>query len=383
MPRLIIDKRNELMRFVPVPEKHVPYRSRRAKPIIRILIVDDYEPLRRVVRSILQPRNDLQIVGEASDGLEAVQKAKALRPDLVLLDIALPTLNGLQVARRLCDVVPRPKILFLSVESSEDVVREAFNVGGTGYVYKLQVGSELLPAIETVLGGKQFVGGGLKDEFSKDTALPVPRNHEMLIYSDDAVLRGNRFFSKLTDAPEQRAPNRHEVLFYPDDAAFLDSGTRFVAGALEAGDVPAVVATESHWDSLFHRLNAEGLDVDAEIKHGRYISLDVAKTLSTFMVNDMPDWERFVEVVGGLVSGAAKAGKGEHPRVAIYGECGPLLWAEGKVDAAIQLEQFLNQLATIYEFDLLCAYALSSFHPEEDDSAFKNICAEHSAVSFR
>ncbi len=142
----------------------------------------------------------------------------------------------------------------------------------------------------------------------------------------------------------------------------------------------AVVATESHRDSLFQRLKAEGLDVDAEIKHGRYISLDVAKTLSTFMVNDMPDWERFFEVVGGLVSGAAKAGKGEHSRVAMWGECGPLLWAEDKVDAAIRLEQLLNRLATIYEFDVLCAYALSSFHGEEHEHIFESICAEHSAA---
>jgi DNA-binding NarL/FixJ family response regulator len=357
-------------------------------PTFGVLIVDDYEPFRRVVRLILELKENLQIVGEASDGLEAVQRAKALRPDLVLLDIALPTLNGIQVARRLRDLVPDATILFVSVESSSDVVREALNVGGAGYVHKLHVARELLPAIETVLGGKQFLDSDLEGQFSKDTALPVTRSHELLSYSDDPVLRGNQFFSsikgsELTDAPKQKARNRHEVLLYPDDAAFLDSCTRFVAGALGAGDVAAVVATESHRDSLFHRLKAEVLDVDAEIKHGRYISLDVAKTLSTFMVNDVPDWERFVEVVGGLVSGGAKTGKGEHPRVAICGECGPLLWAEGKVEAAIRLEQFLNQLATIYEFDLLCAYALSSFHPEKHDSAFKNICAEHSAVSFR
>jgi DNA-binding NarL/FixJ family response regulator len=314
-----------------------------------VLVVDDYEPIRRVVRLILQARDDFQIVGEASDGLEAVQKAKELWPDLILLDIDLPTLNGIQVARRLRDLVPRAKILFLSVESSLDVVREALNVGGAGYIYKLHVASELLPAIETVLGGKQFVG---------------------------SMLEGN----KLTDAQEAKAPRRHEVLFYPDDGVFLDGCTRFVAAALGAGDVAAVVVTESHRDSLFHRLKAEGLDVDAEIKHGRYISLDVAKTLSSFMVNDMPDWERFVEVVGGLVSGGARAGKGERPRVAIWGESGPFLWAEGKVDAAIQLEQFLNRLATIHEFDLLCAYALSSFHGGEDDNVFQSICAEHSAV---
>jgi hypothetical protein len=172
-------------------------------------------------------------------------------------------------------------------------------------------------------------------------------------------------------------------LFYSDDAVFLESCTRFITAALGAGDVAAVVATESHGDRLFQSLKAEGLGVDAEIKHGRYISLDVAKTLSSLMVNDMPDWARFFEVVGGLVSRAAKAGKGEHSRVAMWGECGPLLWAEGKVDAAIQLEQFLNKLATIYEFDLLCAYALSSFHGEEDEHVFQSICAEHSAVYSR
>jgi hypothetical protein len=84
--------------------------------------------------------------------------------------------------------------------------------------------------------------------------------------------------------------------------------------------------------------------------------------------------------VGGLVSEGAKAGKRKHSRVAICGECGPWLWVGGKVDAAIRLEQFLNQLATLYEFDILCAYALSSFHGEEDDHAFQSICREHSAV---
>ena len=104
------------------------------------------------------------------------------------------------------------------------------------------------------------------------------------------------------------------------------------------------------------------MDLDAEIERRRYISLDVALTLSTFMVNDMPDWKRFFGVVGGLVREGPKAGKREHSRVAICGECGPFLWGQGNVDAAIRLEQFVNHLGAIYEFDLLCAYALSSFH---------------------
>jgi DNA-binding NarL/FixJ family response regulator len=316
---------------------------------IRILVVDDFEGWRRQVRLLFQARPQWQIIAEVSDGSEAVQKVAALKPDLIVLDIGLPKLNGIEAARGMRHLFPTSTIVFLSLNNDPDVVRAALSTGALGYVHKTDVQRDLLPAIEAVLQGRQFVSSSIKG------------------YKPAHVLA-------------TKAPHRHEVLFYPDDAVFLDSCTRFIAAALGAGDVAAVVATESHRDRLFQRLKAEGLDVDAEIKHGRYISLDVVKTLSIFMVNDMPDWARFLEVVGGLVSGAAKAGKGEHSRVAMWGECGPLLWAEGKVDAAIRLEQLLNQLATIYEFDLLCAYALSSFHGEDDERVFQSICAEHSAV---
>jgi DNA-binding NarL/FixJ family response regulator len=316
---------------------------------IRILIADDFEDWRRQVHLLLQARPAWQIIAEVSDGSEAVQKAENLKPDLILLDIGLPNLTGIEAALRIRQLSPNSKIIFLSQNNDLDIVRAALGTGALGYVRKTDAGSELLPAVDAVLRGKQFVSSSLKGY-------------------------------ELSDTSVAKAPHRHEVLFYPDDAVFLDTCTRFIAAALGAGDVVAIAATESHRDSLFQRLKAEGLDVDAEIERGRYISLDVAKTLSTFIVNDMPDWERFYEVVGGLVSRAAKAGKGEHSRVAMWGECGPLLWAEGKVHAAIRLEQLLNQLATIYEFDLLCAYALSSFHGEEDEHVFQSICAEHSAV---
>jgi DNA-binding NarL/FixJ family response regulator len=316
---------------------------------IRILVVDDFEGWRRQVRLLFQARPQWQIIAEVSDGSEAVQKVADLKPDLIVLDIGLPKLNGIEAARGMRHLSPTSTIVFLSLNNDPDVVRAALSTGALGYVHKTDVQRDLLPAIGAVLQGRQFVSSSIKG------------------YKPAHVLA-------------TKAPHRHEVLFYPDDAVFLDSCTRFIAAALDAGNVAAVVATESHRDSLFQRLKAEGLDVDAEIKHGRYISLDVAKTLSTFMVNDMPYWERFFEVVGGLVSGAAKAGKGEHSRVAMWGECGPLLWAEGKVDAAIRLEQLLNWLATIYEFDVLCAYALSSFHGEEHGHIFQSICTEHSAA---
>jgi len=130
-------------------------------PTARVLVVDDYEPFRRFVCSTLKQRPDLEVVGEASDGLEAVQKAEELRPDLIVLDIGLPRLNGIEVARQIRKLCPECKILFLSQESSADVVQEALSLGALGYMVKAHAGSELLTAVETVCQGKQFVGKSL------------------------------------------------------------------------------------------------------------------------------------------------------------------------------------------------------------------------------
>ena len=103
---------------------------------MRVLVVDDYEPFRQFVCSTLGERQDLQVIGEASDGLEAVRKAEELQPDLMVLDIGLPILNGIEVARRIRDLVPECKILFLSQESSVDLAQGASSVGAMGYVVK-------------------------------------------------------------------------------------------------------------------------------------------------------------------------------------------------------------------------------------------------------
>src|SRR5258705_9035704 len=130
-------------------------------PTVRVLVVDDYEPFRRLVCSTLEKRSELQIIGEAADGLEAVLKAEELQPDLIVLDIGLPTLNGFEAARRIRKLSPKSKILFVSQESSADVVQEALCLGALGYIAKTHAGSELLAAVEAVCQGRRFVGAGL------------------------------------------------------------------------------------------------------------------------------------------------------------------------------------------------------------------------------
>lgn len=124
---------------------------------VRILVVEDFPQFRQFIASTLGERNDLQIIGEASDGLVAVQKAAELKPDLILLDIGLPSLNGIEAARRIRKLVPESRIIFLSQESSAAVMQEAVSLGAYGYIVKVRAGIELLPAIDAVISGKRFV----------------------------------------------------------------------------------------------------------------------------------------------------------------------------------------------------------------------------------
>ena len=137
----------------------VPYiGEERRTSSIRVLVVEDYEPFRRFVCSILDERPDLQIVCEVSDGLEAVNQAGNLQPDLILLDVGLPSMNGIEAARRIRKLSPKSKILFLSQQSSADVVQEALATGAKGYVSKTLAGTDLLAAVDAVLRGEHFGG---------------------------------------------------------------------------------------------------------------------------------------------------------------------------------------------------------------------------------
>jgi DNA-binding NarL/FixJ family response regulator len=130
-------------------------------PIFHILLVEDFEPFRRFVRQVLEPRAEFKVVGEAIDGLEAVRKAQELKPNLILLDIGLPKLNGLAAAEQIRTLVPDAILLFVSLESSPVAVRQALRLGALGYVHKMRAQLDLLPAIESVLAGKQFVSSDL------------------------------------------------------------------------------------------------------------------------------------------------------------------------------------------------------------------------------
>jgi DNA-binding NarL/FixJ family response regulator len=132
---------------------------------VRVLVAEDFAAFRQFICSKLGKSPDFRVIGEASDGLEALQMAVELRPDLILLDIGLPSLNGIEVARQMRSLVPESIIIFLTQESSFDVLQEAVAVGAQGYVVKAMAGSKLLAAMEAVLSGKTFVSSSCKQQF--------------------------------------------------------------------------------------------------------------------------------------------------------------------------------------------------------------------------
>jgi DNA-binding NarL/FixJ family response regulator len=334
-------------------------------PKVRVLVVDDYEPFRRFICSTLGKKPQLQIVAEASDGLRAVQKSEELQPDLILLDVGLPTLNGIEAARRIRTLSPNSKILFLSQESSADAAQEAFALGALGYIVKAHAGVELLTAVEMVLEDKQFISRGLPDFHSGDTSY---------LQAIDRRSSGEILPARVPEEP--RITRRHEVEFYSDDPAFVDGFAQFIEGALTAGNSVIVVVTESHRESLLQKLQEHAVDIHACIERGSYLCVDVGEVLSTFMRDDVPDPTIFFKVADDLITAGARATEGDQSRVSVCGECAPILWAQGKTDAAVQVEQLCSQLTKRYAIDILCGFLLNNFYREEDKQIFQKIHSE-------
>ena len=263
---------------------------------IQILVAEDYEPFRRFLLSTLQNRWEVADIRVVSDGLEAVREAERFQPDLILLDIGLPALNGLEVARQIRTLSPGSKIIFVTQETSSDVVEHAFSIGARGYVVKAHAGRELIAALEAVRQGRLFVGAGVAGHKLTDAmGAQVPER----VCQQEASPPLAPITAEITPC--------HAVQFYSDDALFLDSFTRFIASALKAENAVLVVATESHRASLLQRLQAGGVDIAAAIERKRYIPIDVPDTLSPV---------QFAKVVNDLVLEANKAAAGEHLRVA-------------------------------------------------------------------
>ena len=251
---------------------------------VRVLVVDDYAPWRQFVCRALLARPTWQVIGQVSDGLEAVQKAQDLQPDLIVLDIGLPTINGIEAARRMHTAAPDSKILFLSENSLVEIVEEALRTGAVGYVVKSMAAQELLPALDAVLQGDRFVGTGLAD----------------------------RDVTSLVDGISSRSS--HQVEFYEGDSSFVADFASAIEVALGSGNAMVVIASESHLASIQQRLRSDGLDVDVAVERKRYMPLELTDSLST---TDGHAAGRSTGDTFSLIAEMVLAAKEEHFHVAI------------------------------------------------------------------
>jgi DNA-binding NarL/FixJ family response regulator len=329
---------------------------------IRVLLVDDYEPWRRFASSTLQKKPGVRLIGEVADGLQAVQKSEELRPDLILLDIGLPTINGIEAARRIREKAPGSKILFFSEERSADVVQEVLQAGATGYVLKSDAALELLPAVEAVLQGKQFVSSTLAAQPS------IKERRERVLVSN------------VVPPPSENAEitHCHEVALYPDDVSLVDGFVRFVECALKLGNSAIVLATSSHRAAILQKLK-DVVNVEAAVEQGNFVAADIDDTLSAFFVDNLrrgPSAKNAAD----LFEEAAKVAEREHRRVAVCSECTSTLVTEANAENAILLERVFNDIAKRYGADILCGYLQSAFPNKDSSLILRKICAAHSSV---
>ncbi len=168
----------------------------------------------------------------------------------------------------------------------------------------------------------------------------------------------------------------HLVEFYETKEFLVETVSGFLGPALVDGDAAIVVATAAHRRAFEDALHEAGLDVGAAVASGRYLTVDAAGLLTTFMVDGAPDARRFRDEIGGVIERAAADGR----RVRIYGEMVALLWDAGDVPSAIALEDLWNDLAATHAFALLCAYPMSAFESAESEAGFRRVCEQHTAV---
>ena len=196
---------------------------------IKLLLADDHEIVREGLRALLKAYRDCEIVGEAADGRQAVALVNELKPDIVILDISMPLLNGLEATRQILKIRPQTKVLILTMHESDSLIRDILDVGARGYILKTDVGTDLVKAVESLRWNKTFF---------------TQRVSQMVL---DGYLKGDSRVSNSDSEGTRLTPRQREVV------QLLAEGksSKEVAVALDV----SVKTAETHRANIMRKLN--------------------------------------------------------------------------------------------------------------------------------
>jgi DNA-binding NarL/FixJ family response regulator len=318
---------------------------------VEILIVDDHEMFRGKVRSLIESQPHYRVCGEAGDGIEAIEKARQLRPDIVLMDINMPRMNGLEATRIIRREVPLCRVIIVSQNDAAIAREQARRAGAKGAVTKSDLIRDLLPTIDGV----------------------AMENNNSLDQTKTATAHGGEPWCGLLNSA---APRDHIVQLYQDQQFLNRAVCRFAAAAIANGEGVILVPTVAHWDAFRPRLEAEGVDVKAAEKRGQLTVVDADNLLPTFMRGGMPDSPVFMGLAASVISEAR--GVGRYPKVRWWGEMVNILWERGEVAASMQLEDQFDQLAHEQDIAIFCSFLMDNFNGDVHARMLPRLGENHS-----
>jgi CheY-like chemotaxis protein len=349
---------------------------------LRILIVDDHEAVRGGIRSLLSARAEWSVCGEAGDGLEAVEKAQKLRPDVVLMDITMPRMDGVQATKIIRQEVPEAEIVLISQNDPSVVGSLATEIRAHAFVSKSDLFRDLLPAIDGLCGRSdlettsELGGGGRGTVANRGANSAFTVEGANLSSKIGAGVKSNNHNEPWCDLLEGAAPRDHIVQLYQDEQFLSRAVCRFAVSAINHGEGAILVPTSAHWDALRPRLEAEGVDVEAVQASGQLTVVDADQLLPNFMRNAMPDAPLFLGLAGETV---AKARGGDRfTKVRWWGEMVNVLWERGDVAASMGLEDLFHKLAHDHEIAIFCSFLMDNFDGEVHAHMLPRLGQNHS-----
>ncbi len=286
---------------------------------------------------------DFEIVAAASEGRQALDLSFRLDPDIAVLDINMPGLDGFQILQELRGTGSRAKVLLLTLHQTDDFVIRAIQSGAHGYVLKTRMSSDLRSAVDHALAGRLFAPS----------------------------------LTSLSRIPEAG----HIAQFHSDDPFFLDEVSQFILATLRSGELIVVVATEQTRTGIAQRLEEVGMDLAAMTAQGQYVVMDAAESLSHFMRDGRPDATRLADVVADLDRLRLSSARGPQSRLTVFGEMAGLLCRDGHFAAAVEVERIWNNHTRSLPFLTACGYPIECFNDEKSRKMFAIVCAEHLAIS--